>query len=356
MGGRAGGGQQGRDRSREKRAEHEIYIGNYPVRFRESDVRKLFEDHGISVTTIRLKHDGLKVFAFAETESLEMIEKAKNAMEGKEINGRKLRVRSSKDKSEREADRAKKKEAEGINRNEGSRKRQSRGTEREVGREDIKKYLVAAFIDFMDREVDAAGEDAPGEYKGLMDAAKKALAAAYSLPEDDSFRVNKELEDIFLGSVRREIKLPEIPRDEKNEGKETNIKSEIKVDEDADDDGNWKRRKVAKDDEDEEDAIRKDDDDEETVNEQEGEENDDNDYVDNLDEVEADTTSAPEADDENEEVEDKMAEDIDDEKTRDEDADEDEDEQDNEENELSEPSHQPTEGRGVGRSSRSSRK
>merc|ERR1712096_539822 len=101
--------------------------------------------------------------------------------------------------------------------------------------EDIKKYLVAAFIDFMDREVDAAGEDAPGEYKGLMDAAKKALAAAYSLPEDDSFRVNKELEDIFLGSVRREIKLPEIPKDEKNEGKETNIKSEIKVDEDADD-------------------------------------------------------------------------------------------------------------------------
>merc|ERR1712083_1273592 len=170
-----------------------------------------------------------------------------------------------------------------------------------------------------DREVDAAGEDAPGEYKGLMDAAKKALAAAYSLPEDDSFRVNKELEDIFLGSVRREIKLPEIPKDEKNEGKETNIKSEIKVDEDADDDGNWKRRKVAKDDEDEEDAIRKDDDDEE---------NDDDDYVNNLDEVEADTTSAPEADDENEEVEDKMVEDIDDEKTRDEDADE--DEEDNE--------------------------
>ena len=43
------------------RAEHEIYIGNYPVRFRESDVRKLFEDHNIKVGAIRLKHDGLKV-------------------------------------------------------------------------------------------------------------------------------------------------------------------------------------------------------------------------------------------------------------------------------------------------------
>ena len=43
------------------RPQHEIYIGNYPVRFRENDVRKLFEEHGIEVSTIRLKHDGLKV-------------------------------------------------------------------------------------------------------------------------------------------------------------------------------------------------------------------------------------------------------------------------------------------------------
>ena len=43
------------------RAEHEIYIGNYPVKFKESDVRKLFEDHGVKVGAIRLKHDGLKV-------------------------------------------------------------------------------------------------------------------------------------------------------------------------------------------------------------------------------------------------------------------------------------------------------
>ena len=43
------------------RAPHEIYIGNYPVRFRENDVRKLFEEHDVKVSTIRLKHDGLKV-------------------------------------------------------------------------------------------------------------------------------------------------------------------------------------------------------------------------------------------------------------------------------------------------------
>ena len=75
------------------RAEHEIYIGNYPVKFKEPDVRKLFEDHQVKVGAIQLKHDGLKVFAFAETDSVDEIEKAKGSMEGVEIQGRKLRVR-----------------------------------------------------------------------------------------------------------------------------------------------------------------------------------------------------------------------------------------------------------------------
>jgi len=344
----------GRDRSREKRAEHEIYIGNYPVRFREADVRKLFEENGITVSTIRLKHDGLKVFAFAETDSLEMIEKAKNAMEGKEINGRMLRVRSSKDKSEREAEqRAKnsKKEAE------DTRKR-SRGTEREVGRDDIKKYLVAAFIDFMDREVEAAGEEAPGEYKGLMDAAKKALAAAYSLPEDESFKVNKDLEDIFLGSVRREIKLPELPKaDLKKEDMETTSNCDGK-DKDADDDGNWKRRKVAKDDEDEDDALGKEDESEEiSINEQDNEENDEE--IEDLgsdreeEEADADTTSPPDSEKEKDDAKEKIVEEVEDKQEITEGGEEDEEAQvdDSEEKVVSSPpSKAPT------RSSRSSRK
>ena len=88
------------------------------MRFRENDVRKLFEEHDVTVTTIRLKHDGHKVwvenlkwtfspifrefvffrFAFAETSSEEEIQKAIKAMDSKEIHGRRLRVRSSKDK------------------------------------------------------------------------------------------------------------------------------------------------------------------------------------------------------------------------------------------------------------------
>merc|ERR1719259_1016118 len=84
-----------------ERAPHEIYIGNYPVRFRENDVRKLFEEHDVKVSTIRLKHDGLKCFAFAETVSQEEVQKAVKSMESVEISGRRLRVRSAADKDKK---------------------------------------------------------------------------------------------------------------------------------------------------------------------------------------------------------------------------------------------------------------
>ena len=42
-------------------ARHEIYVGNYPVKFREADLRKLFEESGVSVGAIRMKMDGRKV-------------------------------------------------------------------------------------------------------------------------------------------------------------------------------------------------------------------------------------------------------------------------------------------------------
>ena len=39
------------------RAEHELYIGNYPGSFKEDDVRQLFEENGIEVGAIRMKYD-----------------------------------------------------------------------------------------------------------------------------------------------------------------------------------------------------------------------------------------------------------------------------------------------------------
>ena len=43
------------------RPPFEIYIGNYPVEFDENDVRNLFNENGVPVTTIRLNKNGQKV-------------------------------------------------------------------------------------------------------------------------------------------------------------------------------------------------------------------------------------------------------------------------------------------------------
>ena len=76
----------------QERAPFEIYIGNYPTSFLENDVRNLFQEIGVTVKTIRLKHNGDKVFAFAETSSEADIQTAIKALDSKEIHGRKLRV------------------------------------------------------------------------------------------------------------------------------------------------------------------------------------------------------------------------------------------------------------------------
>jgi len=163
-------------------------VGNYPVKFREADVRRLFEESGIAVSAIRMKMDGLKVFAFAETDSTEAVEKAKRMMEGKEIEGRKLRVRSSKDK---------KKESE-------SRK-ESRVDERKlvITREDTTKHLVQAFHDFLGRQLE--GNHGDVEFRGEIESARTALAFAYSLPKDDSLKVSRKIEDTFYREAREEL-------------------------------------------------------------------------------------------------------------------------------------------------------
>jgi len=165
------------------RAEHEIYVGNYPVKFREADVRKLFEESGVSVGAIRMKMDGLKVFAFAETDSTEAIEKAKKTMEGKEIEGRKLRVRSSKDSDKKKGNET---------------RRENRGEERAqeqkllITREDTTKHLVQAFHDFLGRQLEVNHSDV--EFRGEIESARTALAFAYSLPKDDSLKVSRKIE------------------------------------------------------------------------------------------------------------------------------------------------------------------
>jgi len=205
-----------------------------------------------------MKHDGLKVFAFAETESSEMVEKAKTEMEGVEIQGRKLRVRSSKDTDKK---RREEKSAGGSSSREDWRSEKKRRIEREpLKREEVTRHLIAAFVAFIDRELSRDGIEQSEEFRGLMEAAKTALSTAYSLPEDDSLRVPRNIEDIFFRDVRNDIKV------ERPEIKE--IKEEKDDGDGADDDGNWKRRGRGKDEDigdDEDEAHRENDDNDDVI-------------------------------------------------------------------------------------------
>jgi len=234
------GSSRRQQRSPEKRAEHEIYIGNYPVKFKESDVRKLFEEHDVKVGAIRLKHDGLKVFAFAETDSVDQIEKAKSAMEGVEIQGRKLRVRSSKD-----TDKKRNEERDKEKREERDRKRKARDA---LKKDDVKKHLVNAFVGFLGRELESESVSIDDGLKDLLDTAKTALMTAYTLPDDESLAVPRKIEDIFFKDVRDDVKI-ELPEEApKIKEEKEDIPEENEDNDNVDDDSSWKRRGYEKND------------------------------------------------------------------------------------------------------------
>merc|ERR1719264_2161043 len=144
-------------------AEYEIYIGNYPVRFKEEDLRDLFKEHNIEVGVIRLKHDGQKVFGFAETTGKEEIEKAVKALDSKELHGRRLRVRAAGDKEKKPGDPGyKDKEPKSRKRERERSRSRDRGSSssrrrREVRVSDVKGHLTYAYIGFLEREMSEPG-------------------------------------------------------------------------------------------------------------------------------------------------------------------------------------------------------
>merc|ERR1711994_760863 len=224
------------------RAPFEIYIGNYPVRFRESDVRNLFQEHGIEVTTIRLKHDGHKVFAFAETSSEEEIQKAIKGMDSKEIQGRRLRVRSSKDKTHNDKD--------------GKKKMPPR--RRELCEDDVTRHLVFAFMGFLGRQ--AEKEDLEEDKKAKIEQAKETLKEAFEIPDDDTLKVSRNLELIFLQNNRREIPIP-AAEEIKEEENESGAEKEDETAEDAQEEDVEDEQEVEENDENEAEEEANDDDD-----------------------------------------------------------------------------------------------
>ncbi|UCC95703.1 MAG: RNA-binding protein [Candidatus Omnitrophota bacterium] len=76
--------------------EKKIYIGNLEYSVAESDLARVLEEQGINakeITVIMDKYSGRsKGFGFAEFETAEDAQKAIDALNGKELNGRALKV------------------------------------------------------------------------------------------------------------------------------------------------------------------------------------------------------------------------------------------------------------------------
>ena len=183
-------------------------------------------------------------------------------MEGVEIQGRKLRVRRSEIRmivsvdiintfifisSSKDTDKKKRPGDAGSD---------LRGEEKQkeiLKKEDVKLHLISAFVSFLGREIESEISESDDRFRGLVDTARSALVTAYNLPEDESLKVPRNIEDIFFRDVRNDVK---IEKPAAVEAKKEEVEQE---EEDNDDDeGNWKRR------------GRDDDDDDETLNNDNG--------------------------------------------------------------------------------------
>ena len=82
--------------------EKRLFVGNLPYSVGESDLETAFADHGtvVSAVVIRDRESGRsRGFGFVEMETEEMAEAAAGAMDGFEIDGRRLRVNEAQPKN-----------------------------------------------------------------------------------------------------------------------------------------------------------------------------------------------------------------------------------------------------------------
>jgi RNA recognition motif-containing protein len=75
-----------------------LYVGNFSYSTTEEQLEKLFAEHG---TVKQVNVIGNKGFGFVEMSSSEEAEKAKEALDGKDFEGRTLRVDEARPRKER---------------------------------------------------------------------------------------------------------------------------------------------------------------------------------------------------------------------------------------------------------------
>ena len=81
-----------------------IYVGNVPYTVSETDLEELFGEYGqvATATIIRDRYDGRsKGFGFVEMENQEDGERAIEALDGQDMNGRPLKVNPARPREQR---------------------------------------------------------------------------------------------------------------------------------------------------------------------------------------------------------------------------------------------------------------
>jgi len=84
--------------------EKRLFVGNLPYDFAEGDLESAFGEHGqvVSVVVIRDRDTGRsRGFGFVELETEEEAEAAMGALDGLEIEGRRLRVNEAQPRGDR---------------------------------------------------------------------------------------------------------------------------------------------------------------------------------------------------------------------------------------------------------------
>ena len=130
-------------------------------------------------------------FGFAETTGKEEIDKAVKALDSKEINGRRLRVRAAGDKEKKPGDpgyKEKEKSRERSRSRDRDRGTSSSRRRREVRVSDVKGHLTFAYIGFLEREMSEPG--LKEDKKEKMAQAIQVLKEAFDIPNDDSLKAS----------------------------------------------------------------------------------------------------------------------------------------------------------------------
>jgi hypothetical protein len=133
-------------------------------------------------------------------------------LDSKEIHGRRLRVRSSKDKDNKQAQASTEERKSPAPKRKLVEERPAAKSElkkSELKEDDVTHHLVFAINRFLDRQAKKKSVDEEKAKK--FEQARDLLKEAFDIPDDDSLKINQNLEGIFLQNCSSRHEIPNPP-------------------------------------------------------------------------------------------------------------------------------------------------